>query len=261
MQLLRATWILFASHLGRIVLSRRALISLVVVALPVAAAVLVALIAEREGAAPALVIGWVMQVQLVVPLVSLIVGSAVVAEEIENRTVTYLFTRPIPRACVLLGRWLASLVLLLGLLAASSWAVTQILQTAAQGRAGSALEPELEARLLRTILLGGAVYSAAFAALGAILKRAIILGLAYTFVIEGFLANLPGGNQKITILYYLKSYLVDGDRTVIERLGQGLVSTELLPAGEALRTLLLILATALALGSWIVHRKQYVLAA
>ena len=57
-------------------------------------------------------IGWVLMVQGTVPLVALILGSAVVAEEIEDRTITYLFTRPIPRAAVLLGRWLATALVL-----------------------------------------------------------------------------------------------------------------------------------------------------
>ncbi len=261
MQILRATWLLFAFHLGRTLLSRRALICLGIVALPVVASLLVVLIAEREGPAPALPIGWVLQVQFVVPLVSLIVGSAVVAEEVENRTITYLFTRPIPRSCVLLGRWLASLVLLAALLASSSWVVTLVLQRAAHGSLESGIGPEVQRRLVTTILVGGAVYSAVFAALGALIKRSIIVGLAYTFAVEGFLANLPGANQKITILYYLKSYLVSGDRSVEQSLGEVFLATALIPGDEALRTLLLILVFALALGSWTIHRKEYLLPA
>jgi ABC-type transport system involved in multi-copper enzyme maturation permease subunit len=40
----------------------------------------------------------VLLVQGTVPLLALILGASVVAEEIEDRTLTYLFTRPVPRA-------------------------------------------------------------------------------------------------------------------------------------------------------------------
>src|SRR5262249_13054139 len=126
-----ASLVLFQAHLKRMFLSRRALISAGLCCLPVVGALLIRLISSVERSGPpsegVVAMGWVLEVQTIVPLVALIVGSAVVAEEIEDRTITYLFTRPIPRAAILVGRYLAALVLLAVVLGASSSVVMRLL--------------------------------------------------------------------------------------------------------------------------------------
>lgn len=259
MNFLRTVWVLFATHLSLTLFSKRALLSALLVLLPVGASILVVLIARRvEGPAPVLEIGWVLQVQIVAPLVALILGSGVIAEEVDNRTISYLFTRPIRRPAILLGRWLACVLVLSMLLGISALAVRFFLGMAAQNEGAAEIAtPEITVRLLRTILMAGVVYSALFAAAGAILKRSIIAGLAYTFVFEVFLANLPGSNQKISIQYYLKSYLVAEDAAILDRWDDSLARFELVPAGDATQTLLTVTVGALLLGSLVIARKQY----
>jgi ABC-type Na+ efflux pump permease subunit len=202
--------------------------------------------------------GWFFQVQTIVPLMALVMGSAVVAEEIEDRTITYLFTRPIPRGSILLGRWLAAVLFVLLALGLACSLVLGILGSI--GMSDHAALPEgFERRLLGVVLLGGAVYTALFASAGALFKRPVLVGLAYTFVVEGFLANLPGGNQELTVQYYLKSVLVAGDPVLLEGFSETLALVKLEEPGAALRTLALVLFSALALGAWRLSRREYVL--
>ena len=112
MRLLIATWILFRAHLGAIVFSMRSLISLGLVAAPVSCALLLAWLSQGRTAPPTLEIAWFMHVQCAVPLVALVLGSAVVAEDVDERTITYLLTRPIPRSAILLGRLVAVLLVM-----------------------------------------------------------------------------------------------------------------------------------------------------
>jgi hypothetical protein len=82
---LRATTILFLAHLRRTFVSRRALLALGVAGVPVGFALLIALVSKHEGPPPfsaVMHIGWFTLVQTIVPFLALIVGSAVVAEEI-----------------------------------------------------------------------------------------------------------------------------------------------------------------------------------
>jgi len=186
----------------------------------------------------------------------------VIAEEIEDRTITFLFTRPIPRASILVGRYLAALVLVVIVLGASSGIVFRLL-AGLHGNDGSAIEIPAGFlwRLFACVLLGGAVYSAVFSALGALVKRPILVGIGYCFVFEGLLANLPGQNQKLTILYYLKSVLLAGNTELLPMFEQTLAPLELATPFSAVRTLLLVLVAALALGSWRLARREYVLSA
>jgi len=255
--MLRASRILFLAHLRRTTLSKRALLCLLLVLAPVAAALFISSFAP-EGEVPALQTLWVLQVQLVVPLASLLLGSAVVAEEIEDRTVTYLFTRPMPRAALLVGRWLAALVVLSVLLSASSWVVIQLMSVSGVADPRQAFDQETRSRLFQTILLGGAAYSLVFAVAGALLKHPVIVGLAYTFAIEGFFGSIPGSSQGITIMYHLKSFLAGGNETIRASMDE-FTQSALLEPSQALTRLVVIMIVTLLLGGWVVTRKQYVL--
>ena len=43
------------------------------------------------------------------PVLGVFYGTSLIADEVEDKTITYLFTRPIPRGAVLLGKYLAYL--------------------------------------------------------------------------------------------------------------------------------------------------------
>lgn len=259
MILLRAVWILFATHFMRTVFSKRTIVATLLACVPIAVAIIGAQAGARHhaGPPPVLMVLWFGVVQVFVPLVSLVFGSAVVSEEIEDRTITYLFTRPIPRPAILLGRWLAAFLVVAPLLCASAYAVIAIL-----GSSGgeNALAAHVVARALWTVVIGAAAYTAVFAAVGTLLKHPVIVGLGYTFAIEGFLANLPGSNQALTIQFYLKSFFAAADPWIGESYfvfdDPNLVTT-----GGALLRLLWIIGVAHALGSWTIARKQYVLPA
>jgi len=261
---LRTTAILFRAHLVRTLRTRRCLVAVLLCAVPVGISTLVATISRFEGPPPLEVLQtilWHLQVQILVPLVALIFGSAVVAEEIEDRTITYLFTRPIQRAAILVGRWLAALVPLLTALGASAALVLHLLGGLGS-RDGADWMPEgFRWRTMVVVLAGGAVYSALFAAAGALFKRPILIGLGYTFVYELILGNLPGSNQKATVQYYLKSFLLGGDDEVLRRFENTIAIVPLAEPFAAARSLVLILVAGLALGAWRLSRREYVLSA
>src|SRR5690606_1102579 len=52
---------------------------------------------------------WLLYVRFIVPILGVFYGTALIADEVEDRTITYLFTRPIPRGAVLVGKFVAYL--------------------------------------------------------------------------------------------------------------------------------------------------------
>jgi ABC-type transport system involved in multi-copper enzyme maturation permease subunit len=259
---LRTTGILFRAHLVRTLRTRRCLVATLLCLFPVGVAGFIAIVSHFEGPAPADVLVaalWNLLVQIITPLVALAYGSAVLAEEIEDRTITYLFTRPLERAAILLGRWLAALVPLLAALALSVVAMLSIL-----GRVGGDqdwLTADFTRRMLAVVLAGGAVYSALFAAAGALFKRPVLLGLGYTFVYELILGNLPGSNQKATVQYYLRSALLGGDEELREVFSDNMALIDLAEPAAAARMLATILVVALCVGAWRLAKREYVLSA
>lgn len=256
--LLAATWLMFATSLPRLLRSRRALLVLLLAVGPAALAWIVTRVDPRTSAAEiALNGGWLLLVQVVTPLASLILGSAAVAEEVEDRTITYLTTRPMPRAALLLGRWSAIAIVLLAMLALGAG----LFVAACSGARGESLPVDegIVRPLFYAVLAGGLAYSALAAALGAFVKNPIVVGLGYAFAIEGFLANLPGGNQLLTVQHYLRSLIfAHGSKAWFEV--ESLTTTEWVDGRRAAVTIAAIVVGALALGSWRIARREFVIA-
>jgi hypothetical protein len=52
---------------------------------------------------------WIFYLRFTVPVLGVFYGTSLIADEVEEKTITYLFTRPIPKGAVLIGKYLAYL--------------------------------------------------------------------------------------------------------------------------------------------------------
>lgn len=253
----RATAVLFGMQIGRVLRSRRTLVGLGLAAVPP----LITAAALRFG--PDLdpreilaLVSFFLSLQVIVPILSLVGGSAVVTEEVENRTITYLFTRPISRVAFFVGRWLATATVVCGLLGLSAAIVVLLVRTR-----GDAVTLALGGRFVWASVAGGLVYSLVFAVLGIFLRRPMIVGLGYAFAFEGVLANAPGGSQSLALQYYLRSIALDPALDVWREIGgfvaMGLSTLE--SPWEATRALSIVALVALLVGGFAISRRQYVL--
>jgi ABC-type transport system involved in multi-copper enzyme maturation permease subunit len=256
LELPRLTLLILRLSLFRVLRARRTLFGALLCALPPAIAWLVFSTGKEIAGDPVVThLGWFLGLQVVLPLLSLLGGSAVIAEELENRTLTYVFTRPVPRAALFLGRTLATLAwtaLGLALMLGGMLLVVRL-------SGAEPVSPGVAGPLLRAYVLGAAAYTAIFAALGTWTRHPMIVGAAYTFAIEGFLANLPGQNASLTVQHWLRSFvLASGSETAF---GAAEFVGGDASAAQALTRLLVILGVTLVAGSLIVSRRQYVLPA
>src|SRR6185436_4899945 len=109
----------FDLSLGEMLWSRRTIFMAVILAAPVILA-LVARIVQASGITPLRVNGarvggagifgmmiWVLYLRFVVPVLGIFYGTSLIADEVEDKTVTYLFCRPISRTAVFLGKYFA----------------------------------------------------------------------------------------------------------------------------------------------------------
>lgn len=255
----RTFLLVFSAHARRVAWSRRSLLCVLLAFVPVLCGFALARLARRTDAAELVTnLGFLLHIQVVVPVLALIAGSAAIAEEVDDRTITFLFTRPVARSAVFLGRWTAIALFVTCVLALSVLAL-RLAVSPAQG-AATDLEPGITRPLFLGVLAGGVVYSALFASLGVFVRHSMVVGLGYAFAVEGLLANLPGRNQSLTIQYYLRS--------LISRSGsddwndvEGFASSTFATYDEAQFTLACVLVFALLLGAWRLKRKQFVLSA
>src|ERR1041384_6286459 len=52
---------------------------------------------------------WMFYLRFSIPVLGIFYGTSLIADEVEDKTITYLFTRPVPRGAVLIGKYLAYL--------------------------------------------------------------------------------------------------------------------------------------------------------
>ncbi|HKY33889.1 MAG TPA: ABC transporter permease [Candidatus Polarisedimenticolia bacterium] len=193
-------------------------------------------------------------VYVLLMVVTLFYGTALVSDELEDKTITYLFIRPVPKRVIYLGKYLAYLAAAGLLLLPSATLCFLIAMTAdPAGEAGRHVGILLQD--LVVLALGIASYGALFAWVGAVTARPVFIGLGFTFVWETLVTFIPGYLSKLTIKHYLSALLPHavGERGVL-----GLFENPT-SAPAAVVVLCLVTAGLLALGSWSFTHREYVL--
>lgn len=203
----------FELSFGEMLWSRRTIFMALVVGGPVLLAVIFRVV-EAFGAPAMRVNGvrvagssvfgvmiWMLYVRFIVPVLGVFYGTALMADEVEDKTLTYLFTRPISRGAVLLGKYLAYLVCT-SLVVLPSVMLTYFLVVPFGEVAGTFRSLVLDLAILG---LGLAVYGAVFAFVGARLKRPLVSGLIFAFGWEQLALALPGYLRQFTVAHYLQA--------------------------------------------------------
>jgi ABC-type transport system involved in multi-copper enzyme maturation permease subunit len=137
-------------------------------------------------------------------LVPLFYSTSVLAEEIEQQTVVFLFTLPLDRGKILLAKFTSALIHALGLVAVC---LLPALLLTNQHQLTSLPTLKSITVIWLTALLGTLCYSAFSFFLGVTLRRPMMVGLFFVFGWEQFVQFMPGFAQKLSIIYFVKSTL------------------------------------------------------
>ena len=145
---------------------------------------------------------WTFYLRFTVPVLGVFYGTALIADEVEDRTVTYLFTRPVARGAVLAGKYLAYLVCTAVVVLPSVTLVYFLVVPLLGGSVGR----NFPALLVDLALIGAglAVYGAVFALVGAWFRRPLLTGLVFVFGWEPLVVLLPGYMKNLSVAYYLQ---------------------------------------------------------
>ena len=200
---------------------------------------------------------WLLYVRFIVPILGVFYGTALIADEVEDRTITYLFTRPIPRGAVLVGKYLAYLACTV-LLILPSVVVVFFLMAPMGGGAIGALFPSLLADL-GMLAAGLAAYGAVFAWVGARVKRPLVTGLVFALGWEPAVLLFPGYLKRLTVAYYLQAlvpHTLPDDSSILALLQ---AFTEVPGVASSLLMLALLTGVALFVAARTVESREYVL--
>jgi ABC-2 type transport system permease protein len=251
---------LFSFYVFMVRKARRTKVFILVALLPALVALVIRINAwlspgaSIDGAAVFSNIILTFNLQFLILVLALFYGTSICAEELEGKTLTYLTTRPVPKAAVILGKYAAYAAFLILMVAAGVTLAFLILHADRLGDAGAWL---VLARSVAVLALGLLTYTAFFTLVGVLLKKSVLFGLMFSFGWENIVQYFPGATQRFTIMHYLKSLLPS-----ISTGGEGnfaflMFKLEPSAPAAAVVTLAVLTAAALGLACWAFARKEY----
>lgn len=234
------------THGIRQAFSGRRLIGIGVLAVvPLALAVTIVQVDPSVGAGELDPVLLVVGLGLVVPLIALLIGVSALREELEEGTIVHLVTRPVRRESVLITRLIASAAAVV-IVGAVALTLPLVVIGGAAGVWGIALQ---------VTVLTALAYTSLFALLGAVTKRAVLLGLVYLVGWEGVVASTPLVFRKLTVAYWARSIVANQDLTSAEVV-RGMLTGPAASTPTSILVLLGVAVVAAGLGAaWFGHRE------
>ncbi len=141
---------------------------------------------------------------VILPIVALVFGTASIGDLRDDKTLVYLWLRPIDRWPVVFGAAAAALIIVVPLTVVPLVAAAALTGVGHGIVAGTAI----------ATAVGAIAYVAVFTFFGVWLKRSTVWGLAYILIWEGFVASGGAGVARFALRKYTRSILVD--RTGVE---------------------------------------------
>jgi ABC-2 type transport system permease protein len=134
---------------------------------------------------------------LLAPVATLVFASAALGDPNEDGTLVYLWLRPVPRSRVVIAAIASSITV--------TWPIVvgPLLLAAAVIGPG----PELVKGTAIACTVAVVAYSSVFVALGLRVKRALMWGLLYILIWEGFVAQANASAARLAIRSYTRSLL------------------------------------------------------
>src|SRR3954454_15068539 len=199
---------------------------------------------------------WVFYLRFTVPVLGVFYGTSLIADEVEDKTITYLFTRPIRKGAVLVGKYLAYLACTF-FVVLPSVVIVYLCLVPVRGSLGASF-PDL-LKDLGLLAIGLAAYGAVFAFIGARFNRPLLIGLIFVFGWEQAALLFPGYLKRFTVAYYVQAMVPHAmpNDNVVSMIQAFFRETPSL--GASLFWLTVILLGFLWAAAVSVERKEYVL--
>lgn len=181
-------WITARGLLGR----RRFLLLFPLPLILIGLAYLGSRLARPEEYATPVLVG--LGIAVVLPVISLIVGTGVLGSEIDDGTVVHILTKPLPRWKIVLSKL------------AVAFAVSTIAIAIPMFIAGVIIDgTRLGLGVAAATTVGTLAYCSLFLALSMITRKPVLLGLLYVLIWEGLLGNFVSGTRVLSVQQYVVS--------------------------------------------------------
>lgn len=202
-------------------------------------------------------------VQLLTPWVTMYFAVQLVHGDIEDRTFQYLFLRPVPRAAILIGKWLAAwcvgaLIMVVAVLVL--YALLALFPVS--WRRGAGPGPAEPLAFVKAVGLAAGAYAAVACLLAARFRRPLIWSAAFIVGLEYGLSSLPpqASVRVLTVADPVRRMLLldlEPSRMQARRIWPSARDWDPSVLDKPLGSLLFLCAVCLLLAVWVYSRTEY----
>lgn len=186
-----------------------------------------------------------------VALASAIFSTAAIGQEIEQKTIVYLVTRPVPRWKLILTRFLAS-----ALVVAMIGIVCALMVSLAVYRGGAFGNP-LFWRDAQAIFVGAFAYGGLFLFVSLLFNKSMLICLLFAFGWETMVPNMPGDASYLSVFSYVNAIAAhpsEGQSKNLMTFLSGQLGDGMMAPGTAwIVMIIMILGFAAASAAWFTH--------
>ena len=190
-------------------------------------------------------------------LIALFYATALIADEVDNKTFIYLFTRPVRKYSIILGKFAAYILEVFLILIPPMLLTFLIITIGSETDSSFAERLSIFSKQSGLILVALVVYGAIFTFFGTWWKRPLLLGLIFAFGWEKTVLAVPGTIRKFSVIHYLTSIFpkLPPIKGFVIKLPAEAISS----SSPLLSAIVLVVITCLFLGLSIftIYRKEY----
>ena len=172
---------------------RKIALLIILALLPLGLAALLSNFEVEAGALIGPVLGGLV-ISVTLPITVMVLATSAFGNEVEDRTLSLLTTKPVPRWTIVLAKLVATVVIAAPLMAV----IAVIITTMDEDGVGNA-----PAAAAAAVGVGVAAYAAAFTWLGLITTRALGFGLIYVLLWEALITSFLSGARYLSIRSYI----------------------------------------------------------
>ncbi|RKZ19886.1 hypothetical protein DRQ50_01230 [bacterium] len=201
-------------------------------------------------------------VPFLLPVMGMAVGASAIGEQVEEGTIVYLWTRPIRRRAIYLGRLVAAQTVAV-LVPSLALVACFVIMVSKGPDVITWAFLKLYLGTFGIILLGASSYTALFAAFGTWVRKPVVPAILFAFGWENLVSEIPARVQELSLRFHLQN-LVErpqvADTSDLPGLLGALLTTafkrEPVPDLQSVAVLILTVVVASVAGVWLLRHKE-----
>lgn len=200
-------------------------------------------------------------IRFLIPVMAMAVGIPAISEQIGSGTIVFMWTRPIKRRAIYLGRLFAAQ--LVSTMLMSGGLILCFMIMVSEGPEVITFEfIKLYMMTFFIIALGAFTYTAVFAAMGTFFKKPVLPAILWALGWENMVTSIPARVQELSLRFHLQNLIerppvqADDLTGILGAIFSTAFTRDPVPKLQSVAVLLAVMVVAIGVGAWLLRHKE-----